>query len=324
MKVHLFNPENDLALASGEANYTPPLSVRRFKEALAWLPKWYAEPGDVILTPDSRPEIPADATPAPWGWSANTVALFRRAGMNGPFPDVEAIRRLSHRRTALLLHRELSRDGNLPYPLPPEPVEVTDASEITSGDILLKSPWSCSGRGVVDCSGMTRESIVSIARGIIRRQGSVMMEKKLDKTEDFALLFEIENGTTLFKGISSFFTSPARNAYGGNLCASQEELREKLPKFQLDATISAVNAAINRIIAPFYSGPVGVDMVLYGPERTICPTIEVNLRRTMGFVSLELYNRLGRGIFRILPHPADGIQLIKHNPYFSTTFTPEP
>lgn len=324
MKVHLFNPENDLALAAGKANYTPPLPVRRFKEALAQLPRWYADTDDIILTPGMTvTDLPANAFPAPWGWSANTIAQFQKVGLSGPFPDVEIIRRLSHRRTALNLHRELQR-SDLPYPLPPEPNEITDADQITSADIILKSPWSCSGRGVVDCSNITRESIINIAKGIIRRQGSVMVEPKLDKTKDFALLYEIENGEVAFKGISSFFTSATDTAYGGNLCASQDELRAELPEEQLSATIEAVAEALSRIVAPYYSGPVGVDMILYGPEQTICPTIEVNLRRTMGFVALSLYERLGRGIFRISPRPEDGIQLIDTNPYFSATFSPLP
>lgn len=324
MKVHLFNPENDLALASGKANYTPPLPVKRFKEALAQLPRWYADADDVILTPEvTLTDLPADAVPTPWGWSANAIAQFRKAGLDGPFPDAEIIRRLSHRRTALNLHRELQKSG-LPYPLPPEPQEITDAGLISSGEIMLKSPWSCSGRGVIDCSGMSRESIINIAQGIIRRQGSVMVEPKLDKTKDFALLYEIEKGEVTFKGISSFFTSSTDTAYGGNLCAPQEELRTDLPQEQLEATVPAVASALSRIIAPYYSGPVGVDMVLYGPEQTICPTIEVNLRRTMGFVALALYERLGKGIFRISPRKEAGLQLIDINPYFSATFSPLP
>lgn len=322
MKIHLFNPENDLALAAGKANYTPPLPVKRFKKALAQLPRWYADTNDVILTTGmTLTDLPSNAVPSPWGWSADAVSQFQKSGFSGPFPDVEAVRRLSHRRTALHLHRELQKSG-LPYPLSPEPKEITDVNLINSAEIILKSPWSCSGRGVVDCSNMTRESIINIAKGIIRRQGSVMVETKLDKIKDFALLYESENGQIAFKGISSFFTSTSDTAYEGNLCASQDELCAELPEKQLNATIKAVADALSHIIAPYYSGPIGVDMILYGPERIICPAIEVNLRRTMGFVALSLYERLGRGIFRVLPRPAAGVQLVGANPYFSATFTP--
>lgn len=36
-------------------------------------------------------------------------------------------------------------------------------------------------------------------------------------------------------------------------------------------------------------------MMVYGPDRLICPTVEVNLRTTMGFVALALGRRWSRG-----------------------------
>ena len=323
MKAHLFNPENDLALASGMANYTPSASVRRFKEALAQLPRWYADEGDVILYASTIIDSP-DVTPAPWGWSTDAIRQFKKAGINGPFPDVDLIREFSHRRSALKLHQLLQK-ANLPYPLPPEPKEITDAYQITSTQIFIKAPWSCSGRGVVDCSNMQLERAREIAAGIIRRQGSVMTEASLPKNQDFALLFEAAGGEIIFKGISSFFTSSTKTAYGGNFCASQEEIRESINAKYLDETILAVSDALSHMIAPHYSGPVGVDMITYGPDNLICPTIEINLRQTMGFVALKLYERLGRGVFRILPGPSsDGIPLIDPNPHFSAIFQPIP
>lgn len=322
MKAHLFNPENDLALASGMANYTPSASVRRFKEALALLPEWYADDGDVIIALNSAPNCPA-AIPAPWGWSSDAVRQFKKAGIQGPFPDVDLIRQLSHRRSALKLHRQLQK-SNLPYPLPPEPQEITDVNTINSNCIFLKAPWSCSGRGVVDCSKMSVERVRQIASGIIRRQGSVMAEPALPKNQDFALLFESAEGKISFKGISFFFTASTQTAYGGNFCASRDEIREKLQAKYLGETISAVANALTELVSPHYSGPIGVDMITYGPDNLICPSIEINLRMTMGFVALSLYERLGRGVFRIVAGPSEGIQLIDPNPHFSATFQPLP
>ena len=322
MKAFLFNPENDLALASGMANYTPSAPVRRFKEALAQLPRWYADDGDIILTPGIAASNP-EAIPDPWGWSADAIRQFKKSGIQGPFPDVEMIRNLSHRRSSIKLH-ELLQKAKLPYELSPKPCESSDVNDITTNRIFLKAPWSCTGRGVVDCSQMPVERVREIASGIIRRQGSVMIEPKLQKNQDFALLFESTDGKIAFKGISYFFTASTATAYGGNFCASQDEIRTKLNAPFLDQTISAVTEALNALIAPHYSGPLGVDMITYGPENLICPTIEINLRRTMGFVALALYERLGRGIFQITPGESTGLQLVDPNPYFSATFNPLP
>lgn len=320
MKAYLFNPENDMALAAGTAAYTPPSSVRRFKEALAQLPRWIADEGDIIMTPGIKISE-TDVIPSPWGWSRNAVFQFQKAGISGPFPDVDKIRELSHRRTALKLHRELQNAG-LPYPLPPEPEEITDASRIERTDIMLKTPWSCSGRGVVDCSQMTTDGIRRVAEGVIRKQGSVMIEPKLPKKQDFALLFMSNGGKVTYEGLSVFFNSATSTSYSGNICASQEELREIINTPYLDETIIAVRNALESILSEEYEGPVGVDMITYGAENLICPTIEVNLRLTMGFMALSLFKRLGRGTFRITTGTSDGLQLVTPNPYFSATFQP--
>lgn len=300
----LFNPENDLALAAGVENYTPPRSVVGLRTALAVLPAWLANPGDNIIAPglDSAwlrsagldVGLTIEGTPRPWGWSAAAVHTFRSMGINGPFPDVERLRLLSHRRTAQKLYDRLNPDY-------PRPLEITDVADLPRTDrIVLKSPWSCSGRGVVDCSGMSADAIARRAEASIRRQGSVMVEPLLPKVRDFAMLFEAANGVVAYRGLSLFFNATP-TAYGGNIVAPEDELAAELGVDGLTETADAVARALTDILGKDYSGPLGVDMMLYGPERKICPTVEVNLRLTMGFVALALQRRFGRGRFAVTP-----------------------
>ena len=58
------------------------------------------------------------------------------------------------------------------------------------------------------------------------------------------------------------------------------------------------------ILGNDYRGPFGVDMMIYGPNRLICPTVEVNLRTTMGFVALALRRRYARALLRVTPSAA--------------------
>ena len=55
--MHLFNPENDLALANFKANYTPPASAVRMARELAVFPIWYA--GEE-MTNGTRPIVIAE------------------------------------------------------------------------------------------------------------------------------------------------------------------------------------------------------------------------------------------------------------------------
>ena len=56
---YIFNPETDMAMASGRECYTAPLSVRKFAANLALLPALYAPEGSIILTDyDISPDTP--------------------------------------------------------------------------------------------------------------------------------------------------------------------------------------------------------------------------------------------------------------------------
>lgn len=52
MKLHIFNPEHDIALASNLANFTAPHAGRQLRENLGFLPALWAADGDAVLVDD--------------------------------------------------------------------------------------------------------------------------------------------------------------------------------------------------------------------------------------------------------------------------------
>lgn len=329
MRTHWFNPGNDLALAAGTPSYTPPAQVQRFGQSLELLPALYAQPGDSILVGDWTSEKEefaasfglslncADGIAAPWGWSAATVTALKGKGSKGPWPDTGLIRELSHRRSTIKLHTLLC-EQNLPYPMPPAPIEVSDASLLPGGGgHIAKAPWSCSGRGVAPLSER-------FAIDCIRRQGSVMVEQELCKVQDFALLFTVKSGEATFEGLSSFITASGNTTYAGNLCADQDALRRKIGMVrQLDATIEACSRVIADVLEG-YDGPCGIDMMVYSDDsgrRIINPCVEINVRMTMGFVAMAVAKKYGSGILRTVAGSQKD-SLLPPSPYFSLTFNP--
>ena len=53
MKVEIFNPENDLALADGTGAYSAPPAAMRIAGDLATLPLWYGGAGNKVYMPHS-------------------------------------------------------------------------------------------------------------------------------------------------------------------------------------------------------------------------------------------------------------------------------
>lgn len=52
MKLHIFNPEHDIALAADMERFTAPHAARQMRESLGFLPAFWANDGDMVLVDD--------------------------------------------------------------------------------------------------------------------------------------------------------------------------------------------------------------------------------------------------------------------------------
>lgn len=318
MKLHLFNPENDLALGLGCRHYTPPPHAAAIHRAGALLPMWWAGEDDAILAPvslESEAQILRDtfglhgiihdghvaeeAEPTPWGWSADAKRQFLSAGVSEDrLPTdsrIEQLRQLSHRRMSIKILNSL--DGDFPLPLETVIAEKVVETERKQPGCFIKSPWSGSGRGVFCARSLDEAALRRRAEGIIHRQGSVMVERGLDKVLDFAVLFYCEAGRARFRGLSVFQTE-ARGMYSGNIVAQQETLRAYVCNFiareTLDGIIRQEEDILSDLIGGAYCGWTGVDMMIYrdSGQMKIMPCVELNLRMTMGVVAMKIQEKL--------------------------------
>lgn len=371
-RLFLFNPENDIALGMGLTRITPPRQAALFHRAGAMIPFWLGEEGDAILVehadfasacqwvdelnartgivgpaPVSDGNNVKDVCLCPWGWSFDTIAQFEKSGVeSGMMMDLkgqmEHRRELSHRRSALrFLSRWAVKGWPLRYVLPIEAESVEDVVRFVAenGDAILKSPWSSSGRGIFPVTCSTLKTSVPGIRGIIRHQGSVIVEPLLPKLQDFAMLFNYVSGKAGFMAYSLFFNSTATN-YGGNFVASNESILERLmkwvPREKIEAVRDSVMEILPEILGDGYEGPLGVDMMICGKEGEtawIAPCVEVNLRYTMGFVARGIWLKLGReGVMSVSPkgmstmvfdkNGEEPLRLVPGNRWFDVLFYP--
>lgn len=320
MRLHLFNPDNDLALASGLRRYTPPRAAMQLRQAGEALPLWYAGEGDRVLSyginaawlDAMRADFGIEAepydhssplTPDPWGWSAAAKTDFIDGGLS---PDllpsdekIDTLRMLSHRRTASSLAKSIMcLCPDLQFACPPAieafSIEAVEQALSQWGSIVAKAPWSSSGRGVANSLVIGPERTLKMAADAIRRQGSVMVEQAVNKSLDFAKIYECHSGCCREVGTSVFFTGPG-GAYTGNLMAPEAERLRRVGQFtDLNDVATAAEAArqsIEALIAPHYDGILGVDMLTDTCGR-IHPAVEINLRKTMGYVAIALSDRI--------------------------------
>lgn len=371
-RLFLFNPENDIALGAGLPRITPPRQAALLHRAGGMIPFWLGEDGDMVLVDtcdidDARRwaesirenmgvEGPRPVSVVtgenlldlhPWGWSLDTVAQFEKAGvmpvmMDGIRGEMERRRELSHRRSSLKFLSQWVEAGlTLPYPLP---VEVRSAESVEqyiaeNGDVVLKSPWSSSGRGVFPVTTSTFSASLPRIEGIIRHQGSIIVESMLPKLQDFAMLFYYRDGVAEFAGYSLFFNSTNTN-YGGNLVASDDAIVKTLGRWiarhKIEAVRNQVAEILPGIIGRDYQGPLGVDMMVCSDvdDPWIAPCVEINLRYTMGFVARGVWRKLGReGVMSVAPkncremveskNGEKPLRLVPENQWFDFTFYPK-
>jgi len=317
--LHIFNPENDIALGNNLRHFTPPRNAMRLRSCGAMLMSWLAGDGDLILSgisdnewlrkmaPVLKKEIsvlsPSDTDIIedikPWGWSNAIIGELSRIGISPDImPDAERIdriRQLSHRHSSVIINRRLIENGITSH----IPQEFTNIAELRHyldrhSAAVIKSPWSSSGRGVIYSDMTERGLLLRLAAGMIKNQGCILTEPKHDRLVDFAMLFDSKGKNVRYIGLSVFDTGYGGN-YSGNIVASQQYLTSLLTKYvsndELDVLRVKLESILSELINGSYCGICGIDMMIYRDKDNtprIAPCIELNLRTTMGYVALCL------------------------------------
>lgn len=305
MRLHVFNPENDLALACFSPHFIPPRSARLMARDLAALPAWWAGPGDAVRASVRdgewlRAGLQGSLLPAlewaegacssavsvvePWGWSPLLWEQVHGAGVAaGVLPDATALRRIRdgscRSRAVELLAVLRSPDDKFGREwgrwLCGESFYCTDEDAVARllarfPDTLLKAPWSGSGKGLRLGRGGWVPPLTGWCRRVLREQGGVVVEPIYNKVYDLAMEFYSDGqGRVDYRGLSRFVTTP-RGTYVGNRVAPEAEharwLASFLPAGLWQALRDELAARLSRMVGSDYRGPLGVDMMLCRPE----------------------------------------------------------
>ena len=324
MKLHIFNPEHDLALAANLSNFTAPHAGRQLRADLGCIPALWAKEEDFVLVENVEQakktygrlrarigggerqfvdknqlcRLPIDAVD-PWGWDLALRAFLLRYGVKcvPSEEEINVVRDLSHRQYAVQLLSELmplvSDDIKIPAicSLPDEVLEMLHHYH----RIVIKAPWSSSGRGVRFVDGEISSYHEGWLRNIIQHQGSVIVEPYYAKVKDFGMEFYSDGvGHVSYLGLSLFHTK--NGTYTGNIIASEEDKKEMISRYisadLLGSIKDKIQTCFGNLCAGRYCGPFGIDMMIistqYKDGFLLHPCVEINLRRTMGHVALSI------------------------------------
>ncbi len=193
------------------------------------------------------------------------------------------------------------------------PVICTNQSEVEAlqkqwQQIVIKSPWSSSGRGLqVLRKAFINKSVEQALGGVLKSQGYVMVEALVNKQLDFSVQFKVDNkGTLNFLGFG-FFDTNENGQYQANHLGYTPELFEQVlsNKDQTKLISDIENALKANLIHQKYCGYLGIDCILFldsDSNYKIQPCLEINLRYNMGTIALKLnpyIHQESKGTFNI-------------------------
>ena len=321
MKLLVFNPEHDLALAANLSNFTAPHAGRQLRADLGFVPAIWAAADDFVLVENvedaerrflrltRRPfgrfiakdllcKLQFSAVDV-WGWDLAIRAYLLRWGVEAvvmpTVTQIDAIRQLSHRRHAMQLLESLQMPGTIGCASETDQMDII-ADRLHRGEhLVVKAPWSSSGRGVRFMEDDMNIYDKGWVRHVIEKQGSVMVEPYYNKVKDFGMEFVSDGkGLVSYVGLSLFQTS--NGAYTGNILASEDEKEHMISRYISVDLLKAIRQKICTLMGVLlkdrYAGAFGIDMMVVrrddGDGFLLHPCVEINLRRTMGHVAISL------------------------------------
>jgi len=335
VRLLLFNPANDMALAAGTKSYTPPLPIQHMERKMASFPKLWAEEDDEVLTDWRIPYSQLQArhpnkllVPTPWGWSPSIKYKLLRWGVPEPLLPSDTTlsewRMLSNRRFAINYLQMLLASSNLQrwnsrlvgencryfsrtedFYRSLQPASSTVQKIVSqplpplseSPTYIFKSPWSSSGRGVFITNDFTKARIR--LEGYVHHQGGFVVDSYYNKVLDGALEFFVdENGTARFLGYSVFLADYSGH-YLNHYVESPSSLRQRL----IDAlNFPEAEELLNHLIAyHLHTLPLRLGQSYRGPlgiDMLVCE--DGGVRKLHPCIEINL--RMNMGIVALLQY----------------------
>lgn len=274
----------------------------------------------------------------PWGWSPAVHKLlaplkdacsdeFKKSAVFNWKPEH---REIASRKFAVEILSQLLLETKSEFLLPEEflPEICTSQHDFEQAiqhwrEVMFKAPWSSSGRGLQPITKTpVHIKVWEKIMAIIKEQTYAIAEPFLKKVFDFSFQFELRQGKVDFLGISNFSTNK-KGQYEGNFLngiplGTDERIFEIMDFAVAEILNPLIKILENSKLAIYYEGFFGVDTLIYSDRNNklrINPCLEINVRNTMGLLSLRLQSLIHenkKGIYRIFYNPGQSYNIFKN------------
>lgn len=190
------------------------------------------------------------------------------------------------------------------------------------GKLMVKAPWSSSGRGLQPIRYKPiHPKVWAKIMAMVKDQGYTIVEPYLDKVIDLGFQFKAEKGKIEYLGISNFSTD-YKGQYNGNslnglpdsLSTEVKDFIAQIPDLTIAPLIEILEASE---LARNFEGHFGVDTLIFkdgAGKIKVNPCLEINVRYNMGLLSLyveKFINPHKKAIFRTWFQPGTSFYTFK-------------
>lgn len=329
-----FNPTCEMAVRQDGMNYTPPKTLAKMEMDLAPLMAFLTSKGDKIVgqkpddvvlevldrqkkgtlfvsVEDARKMVASGEEFRPWGLSRATMAQFgmKELAKGWNWRDILS------RRTSVMVEKIVnSKLGGVDAAEAVVTDGVGDVRDyLKRGDVVVKSLWSASGRGVRFYGRREDELAMEYAEKCIRADGAVVVERKLDRVAELSFLFWAGDRGVEYRGANAY-RSGNGGTFGSEIIGAEafEEISSVCERWEETYGETLREALEETLMDTGYRGAIGVDAMVYrdGDGRLgVRSCMEVNVRYCMGHVANEVKKMMAEGVhgcWRIEKFGADG------------------
>lgn len=151
----------------------------------------------------------------------------------------------------------------------------------TEGPKVLKNCFGLSGQGHLHLPAPP-EKIKSFAEKEFQASRPIIAEPWVERKLDFSTQWIIEKDKSIIFVGSTVLQSDAKGRYSGNLVGTHIDLEEHK---------EVAMQALKKMASMGFFGNVGIDAMIWG-DNILHPIVEINARKTMGWIALEIRKRL--------------------------------
>ncbi len=191
---------------------------------------------------------------------------------------------------------------------------LTDLQHIESKmniPLLLKTPWSAAGKGLFKTRDRNDKSVENQwVTAKLKEQKSLFVEPFLRKIQDVSFHFYKKGTHVTFLGVN-FFKTEHNGTFKGcylNFYNHPDYNPEIIQKEAIDEAKHTLWSSLQYLkTIEHYDGYIGIDALFFYDTHDkikLHPAIEINLRKTMGLINLQIETRVSSdsyGFWEIMP-----------------------